>query len=107
MFLLRWGSSVTGLRAGRPGFDSQQGRDIFLFVTVSRRTLEPTQPSIQWVPWAFFPGVKRQGREADHLHLIPNEWSYTSIPLTFSRREALFKHKKTLSLCYVWGSGRI
>jgi hypothetical protein len=27
---------------------------------------EPTQPPIQWVPGALSPGVKRQGREADH-----------------------------------------
>jgi len=26
------------------------------------------QPPIQWVPGNFSPGVKRPGREADHLH---------------------------------------
>jgi hypothetical protein len=26
-----------------------------------------SQPHIQWVPGALFTGVKRQGREADHL----------------------------------------
>jgi hypothetical protein len=29
-----------------------------------------TQPSIQWAPGALSPGVKWQGREADHLHLV-------------------------------------
>jgi hypothetical protein len=28
--------------------------------------LRSTQPPIQWVPGALSPGVKRQGREADH-----------------------------------------
>jgi hypothetical protein len=32
----------------------------------SRPALGLAQPSIQWVPRAFSPGVKRQGREADH-----------------------------------------
>jgi len=27
----------------------------------------PTQPSIQWIPVAIFPMVKRLGREANHL----------------------------------------
>jgi hypothetical protein len=41
------------------------GHDIPLF-TASRLTPGTTQPPIQWVPGAFSPGVKRQGREADH-----------------------------------------
>jgi hypothetical protein len=31
----------------------------------SRPSVGPTQPSIQRVPGAFIPGVKRQGREAE------------------------------------------
>jgi hypothetical protein len=30
------------------------------------RLLRPTQFSIQWVPGAFSPGIKRPGREVDH-----------------------------------------
>jgi hypothetical protein len=40
---------------------------IFLFSTASRQALGPNQPSIQWVPGSSSLGVKRQGREADHL----------------------------------------
>jgi hypothetical protein len=48
------------------GIDSWQGLGIFLFTTVSRTALGPTQPPIEWVPEALSLGVKRPGREADH-----------------------------------------
>jgi hypothetical protein len=51
--------------AGRPGFDSWQGK-VFLLSTSFRPALGPTQPQIQRVSGAFFLGVKRQGREADY-----------------------------------------
>jgi hypothetical protein len=65
------GSGITGryssgLRDGGPGFDSRQGKEIFLYSTASRATLGPTQPPIQWVPGALSPGVKRPRCEADH-----------------------------------------
>jgi hypothetical protein len=40
--------------------------DLF-FSTVSRPALGPIQPPIQWVLGALSLGVKRKGREADHL----------------------------------------
>jgi hypothetical protein len=43
------------------------GLKIFPFTIASRTVLEPTQPSIQWVPWALSLGVKLPEREADHL----------------------------------------
>jgi hypothetical protein len=46
----RWTDSR--LRAGRPGFDSRQGR-IFPFATKSRPALGPTQPPFQWEPGSF------------------------------------------------------
>jgi hypothetical protein len=55
-----------GWKIGVLGFDSQRRLGIFLFTTVSRTVLGPTQPPIQWVPWALSLGVKRPGREADH-----------------------------------------
>jgi hypothetical protein len=56
----------------------------FLFSTSSRRSLGSTQPPIQWVPGTLSPGVKWQGREADHSSPANAEvnkmWIYTSTP---------------------------
>jgi hypothetical protein len=41
----------------------------FFFSTSSRPVLGPTQPPIQWVPWAVFSGVKQSERDADHSPL--------------------------------------
>jgi len=49
------------------GFKSRQEMGIFLFTIASRPALGLTQPRIQRLPGALFPGVKRPGREADHL----------------------------------------
>jgi hypothetical protein len=38
----------------------------FLFDTMSRPALRPTQPPIKWVPEALSLGVKRPGRENDY-----------------------------------------
>jgi hypothetical protein len=56
------------LRAERPRCrNSSPGMGkIFLFPASSKPALGPTRPSIQWVPWAPYPGIKRPGREADH-----------------------------------------
>jgi hypothetical protein len=77
--------TATGLLAGRPGFDSQQEQEIFLFSTASRPTLGSIQLPIQGVPRDLSPGVKRPEREADHsptrLHgVVPNSLS-TGKPL--------------------------
>jgi hypothetical protein len=49
------------LRAGRPGFDSRQGRETFLCFTASRLAPGPTHPPSQWVPGDLSPGAKRPG----------------------------------------------
>jgi hypothetical protein len=51
-------------------FESRQGLGIFLFTTVSRTVLGPTQPPIEWVPGALSLGLKRPGREADFIIII-------------------------------------
>jgi hypothetical protein len=57
---------------------------IFLFATVSRPALGPTQPPIQWAPGALFLEVKWPGRKADHSPPssaeVKNARSYTSTP---------------------------
>jgi len=46
------------LRAGRPGFDSQQGQGV-LFVTASRLSLRTSLPPIQWgVPVSYPMGTR-------------------------------------------------
>jgi hypothetical protein len=55
-----------GYRLDDRRFQSRQGLGIFLFTTVSRPTLEPIQPPIQWRSGAVFLGAKRPGRKADH-----------------------------------------
>jgi len=66
---------ATRLRAGRPGFDSQQGLRISLFTTVSRSALGP--PSLLSIlPNGYqglFPWVEsgRCVKLTTHLHLAP------------------------------------
>jgi hypothetical protein len=56
----------------------------FHFSTSFRLALESTQHPIKWVPGALSPGVKRQGREADHspptIAEIKKMWIDISIP---------------------------
>jgi hypothetical protein len=63
---------------GRLRFDPRQRQETFPLTSVSRPTLRPTQPLVQWLP-----GVKR-GRSVTlttHPHPVPRSWmsrSYTS-----------------------------
>jgi hypothetical protein len=63
---------------------SRQELGIFLFTTVSRPALGPTQPPIQWIPEALCLEVRWPAREAQHSPPssaeVNNAWSYTSAP---------------------------
>jgi len=60
------------------------GRGRIFFATASRQVLGPTQPPIQWVPWALSPGVKLPVHDVDYSPRssgeVKNAWSYTSPP---------------------------
>jgi hypothetical protein len=76
----------SGIRAGcARGRSSSPGRvKNFYFSISSRQALGSTQPPIQCVPRALSPGVKREGREADHSPPTSTDvkkmWIYTSTP---------------------------
>jgi hypothetical protein len=60
------------------------GMRIYLFTTMSRLALGPSQPPVQWVQGALSLGVKWLRHEADHSPPssaeVKNAWSYTSTP---------------------------
>jgi len=49
-------STVTRLRAGRPGLDSRHGQGILLLVTAPISALRPTYSPIQWARRLFSRG---------------------------------------------------
>jgi hypothetical protein len=66
-------------------FDSWRGKATFLFLKASRRVLEPTNLTIQYVSRAVSPGIKLPENDVDHLQVssaeIKNGCSYTVTPL--------------------------
>jgi hypothetical protein len=70
-------SIITRLRAGRPGYHSQQGLRFSACHRV-RPAVELTHPPVQWVLAVIFSGVKRPGREADHSHTFSAEVNASS-----------------------------
>jgi hypothetical protein len=81
------------LRAARPGERSSSPCEKNFYISMSSRpALRPTQSSIQWIPAAVSPGVKRPRREADHSPPtsadIKKTWVYTLLPHTSSWRSA-------------------
>jgi hypothetical protein len=59
------------LWAGWSGFNSWQGQEIFLYSTISRLSLELTQPPSQWVPGILSQAIKLLGMKLTaHLYLV-------------------------------------
>jgi hypothetical protein len=94
----RWRSRYSDwLRAGRQRDQSSRPGRVKIFSESSRPALRPTQPPIQWVPWALSLGIKRPGREADHSPPISAEvkktWVYISTPAYAFIALCLIKHR--------------
>jgi hypothetical protein len=74
-----YGLDDRGARSSSPGRVKN-----FLFSKSFRPALRSTQPPIQWEPRVLSPGVKRPGREADHVSPTSVEvkimWIYTFPP---------------------------
>jgi len=81
-------TSIRILLYGRPEFESPQGQGSFLFATVSRPAVGPTQPFIQGVPRSLSTEVKGPDRGTDHSlpcsTKVKNAWGYSStLPCVF------------------------
>jgi hypothetical protein len=72
----------------------------------NRPALGSTKPLIQWVSGALSLGVKRPGREADHLPpssaAVKNAWRYTSTPNTSSWRGTSLSTGKFYPYLYLY-----
>jgi hypothetical protein len=82
---------------GQSGFNSWQGQGYFLFVTVSRPAVGPTQAPIKWVLGALSAGAKQLGHEADHSPIpstkIKKMWKYKATPPYIIMAWCLIKHR--------------
>jgi hypothetical protein len=94
-------SIVTRQWAGKAGFDSWQGLGFFLFATLFRPALGPTQPPFQRILEVISSGVKRPGDKINHAPPpsaeVKNVWSYEGVSKS-SRTESITKYKSTFGI---------
>jgi hypothetical protein len=76
-------------------------RDLFLFATTSRLTLGPSQPPIQWVPGAIYPGLKQVVKliTLSSSAEVKNVWGYTSTP-PYIMVWCLVKHRDSFTFTF-------
>jgi hypothetical protein len=71
----------------------------------SRTALGPTQPPIQWVPGVLSLGVKRPGREADHLPPssaeVKNAWTIPPLLQYVFMAWCLVKHRDNFTFTFI------
>jgi hypothetical protein len=100
-----------GWTIGVLGFDFQWGLGMFLFTIASRMTLGPTQPPVQWVPWALSLGIKQLRCEADHSPPssaeVKNVWSYTSTPPIHLHVWCLAKNRDNFTFTFTFTFGDV
>jgi hypothetical protein len=92
---------VQSVEAGRSGFGSRQGQDFSILHSLQMGS-EATQPAIQWVSGALFPGVTGQGVESDHSlpssAEVKNDRAIPPLPPMSSWHGAhLIKHRKNFT----------
>jgi hypothetical protein len=83
-----------------------RSRDLFLFASVSRADVGPTQPPVKSVSEAISRGLKQPGHEADYSPppgAEVNVWSYTSTPLYVFMAWYFFKPQDNFNFtCIKW-----
>jgi hypothetical protein len=89
-------STVTRLWFLGPGFVSRQKKNFFLFSTVSKTAVEPTQSPMKWVL-----EVTVLGCEADHSPPsraeVKNAWRYTSTSSYVFVARCFVKHRDNIT----------
>jgi hypothetical protein len=93
-----------GLRAGRPRFDSREGKGIFLYSTAFRPALGSTQPPIQEI---LSPRVEQLGRQADHSSPSTAEIKNDGVipplpPVSLSHAVSLLKRRNNFTIITVY-----
>jgi hypothetical protein len=79
---------------------------VFLFSIAFTPVLGPTQPPIQWVPGAIYPGLERLGREAENSPSssaeVKSGGAIPPLPHTSSWRSALLVNARSTGIICIY-----